>query len=109
MGIARLIGRVFGSDASEQMVRVTKDGALGLVPTRAAVIAPSDATVYDPPLRGVYVGVGGNITVTMKNLADPSVDATCLFTAVPQGTVLEGEFTKVMATATTATTLVGLR
>jgi hypothetical protein len=102
-----IAGKIFGSEVFERL-RCTKDGALSLVPTGFAVITPSDATTYDPPLRAIYVGGAGHVTVTGKNLASPPVDATCLFSSVPQGTILEGEFSKVMA-ATTATLLVGLR
>lgn len=56
--------------------------------------------------RGLYVGSGGDISVEMvgSGLADPTV----LFVAVPTGTLLPIEITRVNVTNTTATSLVAI-
>ena len=51
--------------------------------------------------RGVYVGVGGDITAVVNGTA-------ILFKSVPQGTILPINCTRVNATGTTATDLVAL-
>lgn len=68
----------------------------------AVAITPDDNTDLTMRLRGIYVGGGGNITVQLN------AGTNVLFTAVPQGTVLPICASRVMATGTTATNLVGL-
>jgi len=65
-------------------------------------ITPSDTATFELETAGIYVGVGGNITVKKRN------SQTQLFTAVPQGTILPVNSIGVMATGTTASNLVGL-
>lgn len=58
-------------------------------------ITPSDATIYDPPLLGVRVGVGGDVVV------DSGGNVVTLAGATP-GEQIPGTITRVMV-ATTAT------
>lgn len=64
------------------------------------VITPSDATLQ--AFRALYIGGTGTVT-----LIDES-GASVLFSAIPVGTYLWIGGTKVMATGTTATLIVGL-
>jgi hypothetical protein len=76
-------------------------GADATAPAHGAVsITPSDATVI-PVTRSIYVGTTGNINVRMAD------GQTVLFTAVPVG-VLALQVDMVLATSTTASTLVAL-
>jgi len=52
---------------------------------------------------GIYIGGAGNLRVIMESGDD------VLFTAPPVGTILPIRVTKVMATNTTATLLIGLQ
>jgi hypothetical protein len=70
---------------------------------RATTIVPSDATVYSPPLRELFVGGTGNVTVRTSN------GDSVLFTAVAANTRLPYAIDKVMATGTTATLMTGWR
>lgn len=68
----------------------------------AFAITPSDTVGFTASARGVYVGVGGTVIVrTPRN-------TVITFLNVPQGAVLPVECTRVNATGTTATNLVGL-
>ena len=69
---------------------------------KAVALTASDATVY-PAFRSLYVGGAGNVALV---LAEDTAAVT--FVAVPAGTVLPFSFTKLMATNTTATDIVGL-
>lgn len=62
-------------------------------------ITPSDATALN--LQGLYAGGAGNVTCLDK-------DGTSAVYAVIAGTTIYTSITKVMATGTTATLLVGL-
>jgi hypothetical protein len=66
-------------------------------------VTPSDSTVFAEPTRQVYVGSAGSLTVLMNDDA-----TTTAFAAVPAGTSLNISVTKVMATGTSATSIVGL-
>jgi hypothetical protein len=68
--------------------------------TGGAAITPSDSTVVD--FNGIYVGGAGNLTVTLLNGTDVTL------TAVIVGQIYPLRVTKVKATGTTATNLVGL-
>jgi hypothetical protein len=68
----------------------------------AVAVVASDITVFDTT-KAIYVGGAGNVAVTMVD----GNDAT--FIAVPVGTVLPIQVTKVKATGTTATNLLALR
>ena len=70
--------------------------------TRAFAITPSDTVNFTQACHGIYVGATGDVTL---------VDLTgtvVLFKGVPVGTTLRVAAKRVNATATTATSLVGL-
>jgi len=68
----------------------------------AQAITKSDATVYDPPLRRLYVGGTGDVAI--RTLQGDTVTLS----AVPVGTRIEGiAISRVMSANTTATLLVG--
>lgn len=69
----------------------------------AVVITPHDSTDLVKPSRGIYVGVGGDISVEMAGTGTAIV-----FVGVAAGTVLPFRVTRVNATATTATNLVSV-
>lgn len=70
--------------------------------TGAVAVTPSDATTFDPPLRSLFVGGAGNVTITGLD----GVDA--VFTGVTAGSILPVCCTKVKA-ATTATNITGIK
>lgn len=79
------------------------DNSVSISPASSLVsITASDATVYTPALRAVYVGGGGGVTVV------DTAGNTVLFSNILSGTML-GPFqvAKVMSTGTSATSLVG--
>jgi len=67
-------------------------------------ITKNDTTVFPSPTRYIYVGGAGDLAVL---LSGDTVPVT--LSAVPAGTVLPLCATKVMATNTTATLIVGMR
>lgn len=69
--------------------------------TYAFAITPHDSTDFASACRGIYVGGAGDITAIVKGVA-------VLFKAVPVGAILPVSATRVNATGTTATNLVGL-
>lgn len=74
-----------------------------LVPCEyAAAIVPSDATVLATPTRGIWVGVTGNLAVRMSGVGD-----LVTFSNVPVG-MLAIAVDKVLATGTTATTMIAV-
>lgn len=77
------------------------------VATQAAAITPSDATAVQ--FQAIYVGGAGNVRVDIFEPAGDDATSTVTFNAVPAGTILYGNFTKVYLTSTTATNMVGLR
>jgi hypothetical protein len=73
---------------------------------KAVAITASDTTslqLNDRPPRGIYVGGLGDLNVQFGNLG-----TSVLFSAVPAGTVLPIQPTRVMSTSTTATGIVAL-
>ena len=74
---------------------------VGVPFTRGAAVSKSDATVLSA-MRGLWVGTGGDLTLTGDD------DADFVLVNVPDGTLLEGSPKKVKA-ATTAADLVALR
>lgn len=70
---------------------------------RASAITPSDVTIFQQPTRGIYIGGAGNITVDMAD-GGPSVT----FVSPATGYPLPFQVTRVYATGTTATSIVGL-
>ena len=67
----------------------------------AVAVTKSDSTVL-PTTRALYIGVTGNVAVTM---ADDGTVVT--FVAVPVG-ILPVQVTKVMSTNTTASSMIAL-
>jgi len=70
----------------------------------AILVTPSDATVYNPPSRGLYIGGIGSVKV---RLSATQLDVT--FTDVPTGTILPVCVDMVYTTGTTATAIVMLK
>lgn len=69
----------------------------------AVAVTPSDTTVL-LPTRGLYVGVAGNVAVALVD--DPEMAVT--FVGAAAGVVLPLRVVKVMATNTTASSIVAL-
>lgn len=69
-----------------------------------ADVNPSDTVLIDPPTRGLYVGVTGDVVV---DFAQSGTDI--LFKAVPGGTILPISVKRVKATNTTASFIRALR
>jgi hypothetical protein len=72
-----------------------------VAPSAFAAVTPSDSTVLPVGMQSLWVGGAGNLVV--KGLDG----VTATFTAVPAGTLVRGQFTRVMA-ATTATNIVAM-
>jgi len=70
---------------------------------RQVAITPSDTTVYDPPLKALWVGGGGNLSL----IASDDTAAVTLV-GVNGGQIIPVMAKQVMA-ATTATSIVGWR
>jgi hypothetical protein len=66
-------------------------------------IRSSESTNGTAPCRGIYVGVGGDITLRAKRNSTDTV-----FVGVPQGSILPVAATHVRAAGTTASSLVAL-
>lgn len=69
---------------------------------RASAITTSDTATSEDPTRGIYVGSAGNIKVDMVS------GGTVTFANVPSGVILPIQVTRVYATGTTATQMIGL-
>lgn len=67
----------------------------------AAAVTPSDTTAV--AFDGLWIGGAGNVTVDMAG-----GETSVLFASVPAGTLLKIAVTKVHATGTAATNIVGL-
>lgn len=66
-------------------------------------VTPSDTVTFtNGPCRGLYIGVIGDVNVTMVD------GSSAVFTAVPAGTLLPLAALRVNATSTTATSIVAL-
>lgn len=72
-------------------------------PASFTPITPNDGADLAEPVRGLYIGGTGDVTV----IGVEDTDAVT-FAAVPAGTQLLGRFRRVMQTNTTASDLVGL-
>lgn len=70
------------------------------IPSKFFAITPSD-TASLPPNIGLHIGGAGNVAAC-------GVDGTVVTFAVLANTRLSGNFTKVMATNTTSTGIIGL-
>jgi hypothetical protein len=67
-----------------------------------AVVTPHDTTNLARLTRGLYVGGTGNLVAVMDD------GTTCLFSAIPVGTILPIQCKRVNSTSTTATLIVAL-
>lgn len=67
----------------------------------AVDVTPSDSTIVN--CRGLYVGVTGNVAVVTARGG-----SAVTFVAVPAGSILPVQCSKVMSTNTTATSIVAL-
>jgi len=65
-------------------------------------VTPNDSTTLSETTRALYVGSAGAVTVLMAS------GASVTFTGIPAGTMLPVRVTKVMASGTSATDIVGL-
>lgn len=65
-------------------------------------VTPSDTDTYSPPVT-VYVGGAGNVAVECGLGAN-----TVTFSNIPAGSVLPMRVTRVLATGTTATLMIGM-
>lgn len=79
-----------------QAVRTISHGQLS-----AVAVTPSDSTTFNQT-RGLYVGVAGNVAVTMAD------GTTITFNALTAGVVHPLSVKQVKATGTTATNIVAL-
>lgn len=70
----------------------------------AAAVTKSDATVFDPSTRGLYVGGAGDVAVRM--IGPPAASVT--FVGVPAGTILPVQCDQVLSSGTSATNIVRL-
>lgn len=68
---------------------------------RFFAVTTSDTVNFNRSARLLYVGVAGDITAVGRD------GVAVRFTAVPQGTQLVGDFLRINATGTTASSLVG--
>lgn len=68
----------------------------------AIEITPDDGTDLSKPIRGLYIGVGGEVTLITAG------SETVRFIGLVAGTILPVRSTRVLASGTTATDLVGL-
>lgn len=79
----------------------THTGAAATAPAGYGVaVTPSDSVVIQMT-RALYVGVGGNIRVT-------DINDNVTYANVPSGTILPIQVSKVLATSTTASSIVAL-
>lgn len=68
----------------------------------STAVTPNDVTVYTPPLRSLYVGGTGNLTVRLQGMS-----TTVTLSSVPVGMIDDLRIAQVMATGTTATNMAG--
>lgn len=96
----RVVGRIDGA----------KVGPRGPLTSYVGAITPSDATIYDPPLRQIRIGAAGAGNVTLVYAADDeSVAANRDTYAVANGQTISGVLIRQVRAATTATGIVGWR
>lgn len=75
-------------------------------PARQLVtITPDDSNDLNQPVRGIYVGGGGDLNILA---IDDAVGNNKTLSAVPQGTFVPVITKRVLSTGTTASLLIGL-
>lgn len=84
------------SDGSQVTVR----DSIG-IPENAATVTPSDSTTFSPATTALFIGSTGNLSVAMAG------GQVVTFLGVAAG-MFVGKFTKVMASGTTASSIVRL-
>lgn len=85
------------NDDGSQNIKVVEGSATGIV-----AITPDDDTDVVGTLRGLYVGVSGNVSVVMQD------DTTGVLSSLAAGMVHPLSVKRVLATGTTATNIVGV-
>lgn len=70
--------------------------------SHAEAVTPSDSVDLTYVSRGLWVGVGGNLSVVMAS------GATVTFAGIASGTLLPIRVSRVRSTSTTATTILSL-
>jgi hypothetical protein len=86
------------------VVNLTKSAENTAPAITFAAVTAADADLPKYPTRGLYIGTIGNVNVTDGG-ATPS---TVTFIAVPAGTILPIQVTRVNSTGTTATNIIAL-
>ena len=79
-----------------------RDGQAGPIMGGPVSVTASDATIFPLSLRGLYVGVSGNVAIVFTN--DESITLTNLAAGVIHPIT---NIKKILATGTTATGIVG--
>ena len=69
-------------------------------------VTPADTTVFDTPMRGLWIGGAGTLRVTLR---DQPAGVALNLAAVPAGVFLPLWVTRVHATGTTCTGIVAFR
>ncbi len=70
--------------------------------TDGQAVTPSDSVDLNHVSRGIYVGVGGDLSVVMES------GVTLTFVGLASGTLLPARATRVRSTLTTATSIVAV-
>lgn len=70
--------------------------------TGAVAVTPNDSNDLQVMTRGLYIGVGGSLVVMMGN------GATVTFAGLVAGTLLPARVVRVLATGTTASSIVAV-
>lgn len=74
---------------------------------QGVALTPSDTLVFSPPLTGIYIGAS---TTNSTNIAVTHPNGNVVtYLNVVQGTILPVCASKVMATGTSASNLIGMR
>lgn len=85
------------------MINNFKQAVSATAPAIVAVpVTPNDGADLSEYYRALYIGVGGDLTCQMND------DTQVTFVAVPAGSVLPVRVKRVLATGTTADSIVGL-